>query len=101
MLESAREENTKTKRYIVEAGVSKCPVHPPRRDKNRVSIKRTGVDRAARQGIQRIVTSPDQLFSANNTIDTPNGKGIMPCRCRSLAKIASSKRYRGSDGIDN
>ena len=55
MLESARKENTKTNRYIVEAGVSKCPVHPPRRDKNRVSIKRTGVDRAARQGIQRIV----------------------------------------------
>jgi hypothetical protein len=91
MLESARKENTKTKRYIVEGGVSKCPVHPPRRDKNRVSIKRTGVDRAARQGIQRIVLievqagvlnqhpanflQQGEVFGARDVVKHTSGKG--------------------------
>jgi hypothetical protein len=55
MLESARKENAKTKGYIAEAGISKFPAHPPRRDESRVSIKRTGVDRVERQGVQGIV----------------------------------------------
>src|SRR5271169_1611811 len=55
MLESTWEENTITKIYTGEPGISKLSAHPARRNKNRACVKRAAVDRTKRQGVQRVM----------------------------------------------